>query len=345
GDEDAAEHGAEGDRDPRDRRPDAEGARPLRVLGVHVPDERERAGLAGRGADAHHDARGDQVPRARRERAEERPAREERDAGEHHPLPSKQVAERPAGQHQRREREHVSVDDPLQRRHSRAERRLHVGKRDADDGVVEEREEEHRGHRRECVAAVHLTGCEAALYAAWLAGPARAVTTATSAWPASAPVTRYESLVAPSTGLHTRPFGLHRRHSYEIRSGSGRQLPGPAVRVAPGCGEPERPGAAAATSAAPAAAIGPARFEYAAAVPVESVARTASPSVLPASARTVRYVDVVAPWIDAQCDPAASHRYHWYAYASGPTPDQTPADPASRAPTAASPAICGGAER
>ena len=60
GDEDPAEHRPERERDPGDRRPDAECPRPLAVVRVDLPDQRQRARLARGGADAHHDAPGDQ---------------------------------------------------------------------------------------------------------------------------------------------------------------------------------------------------------------------------------------------------------------------------------------------
>ena len=79
-----------------------------------------------------------------RERRDEGAGAEAGDPGEQHLLAAEDVAERAAAQHQRREREHVAVDDPLQARHPGPQRGLHVGERDADDRVVEERQEEDR---------------------------------------------------------------------------------------------------------------------------------------------------------------------------------------------------------
>ena len=145
----AADHRAEGEREPRDGRPHTQSAGPLRPLRVDVPDERERPRLGGRRADAHHEPAGDEDARGRRNRRNDGAGAEDDDAGEHHLLPPEQVAERPAGEHQRREREHVAVDDPLQVADAGAERRLDVGERDADDRVVEEGEEEDRAEGRQ----------------------------------------------------------------------------------------------------------------------------------------------------------------------------------------------------
>jgi hypothetical protein len=79
-------------------------------------------------------------------------------------------------------------------------------------------------------------------------------------------------------------------------------------------------------------------------VPVESVARTVRPRVLPESAGTVRYVVFVAPWIAEQCAPSPSQRYHWYLYVRDPMPAQRPVEPVSWTPRLATPRIAGGAE-
>ncbi len=212
-DEHPAEHRPDRERDTGDRGPDPECAGTLAPVGIDVTDQRERARLACGRAHAHDDAGDDQRARVGCERADERPRAEEHDAGEHHALSSEQVAKRSAGEHQPSEREHVAVDDPLERGHAGAQRGLDVRQRDADDRVVEEREEEDRADRGECSAAVHAT-CVAMLNAGWLVEPAVAVTRAASAWPLSAAVTANEALVAPAIGVHTRPFALQRRQAY-----------------------------------------------------------------------------------------------------------------------------------
>src|SRR5262249_23366429 len=141
-----------------------------------------------------------------------------------------------------------------------------------------------------------------------------------------------------------RPFGLHRRHSYESVPARGRQSPVSTPSVEPGLAEPLSVGAAADVTAGYAGATGPKRLEYAEAVPVESVARTVKPSVLPESAGTVWYVVFVAPRIAEQCAPSTSQRYHWYLYVSAPTPAHRPTEPVSRTPRLATPRIAGGTE-
>src|SRR5205823_4815225 len=84
-----------------------------------------------------------------RDRRDDGAGAEDDDTGEHHLLPPEQVAERAAREHQRGEREHVAVDDPLQAADADAQRRLDVGERDADDRVVEEGEEKDRAEGRE----------------------------------------------------------------------------------------------------------------------------------------------------------------------------------------------------
>ena len=64
------------------------------------------------------------------------------DAGQHDLLAAEEVAERPAGQHEGGEGQRIAVDDPLQRGDAGMQAALDVGQADADDGVVEERQEE-----------------------------------------------------------------------------------------------------------------------------------------------------------------------------------------------------------
>ena len=55
----------------------------------------------------------------------------------------------PARQHQAREEERVGVDHPLQARHARVERRLHIAERHRHDRRVEEGQEEDGAEGRE----------------------------------------------------------------------------------------------------------------------------------------------------------------------------------------------------
>ena len=97
------------------------------------PDQGQRPRLAEGSPDSHHDASDGQRGRAGCECADERSGAEDDYAREQHLLPAEQIAECAAGEHQRREREHVAVDDPLQARHAGAQARLDVRERNADD--------------------------------------------------------------------------------------------------------------------------------------------------------------------------------------------------------------------
>ena len=110
----AADHRAEREARGPTRPPRHRERGPARALGVDVANQRKRPGLGGRRAEPHHDPPGDEDARGRCDRRDDGAGAEDDDAGEHHLLPSEQVAERAAGEHQRGEREHVAVDDPLQ---------------------------------------------------------------------------------------------------------------------------------------------------------------------------------------------------------------------------------------
>src|SRR5690242_2893398 len=96
------------------------------------------------------------------------------------------------------------------------------------------------------------------------------------------------------------------------------------------------------TNVAPAGATSPASDEYAAVVPVESLARTVSASVWPASAVTCVYVAAVEPRSVLHFAPRELQRYHWNAKEIVPPPDQTPACAASFEPTPSDPLMRGG---
>ena len=118
------------------------------------------------------------------------------------------------------------------------------------------------------------------------------------------------SVVAPATAVQSRPFALQRSHAYLSAAGIEVQVAASAFRPCPTIGSPLSGGCFVATGAAPGAATSPASGAYAVVVPVLSVARTLSPIVWPTSFRTSVYVPFVAPWIELQCAPFGSHRYH-----------------------------------
>ena len=137
-----ADHRPEGESEPRDRGPDPKRIGPRLPVRVHVADDRKGPGLAGRGADAHDDSRRDQPVDVARECSDDRSDAEDGDAGEHDPLAAEQIAQHPRRQHEAGKGQGVAVDDPLQRGDARVQVALHVGQSDADDGVVEEGEEQ-----------------------------------------------------------------------------------------------------------------------------------------------------------------------------------------------------------
>ena len=104
---------------------------------------------------------------------------------------------------------------------------------------------------------------------------------------------------------------MQRCHWYVNAVGVRFQLPPATSSFAPTDGVPVIAGGAVATSFAPDPATRPTRAPYAVAVPLVSVACTARPSVWPTSRLPCVYVAFVAPWIDLQCAPAESQRYHW----------------------------------
>ena len=119
------------------------------LVRVHVADDRQRPWLARRGTDAHDDAPDDQPIDVDGGRCHDRPGAEHRDAGQHDPLAPEQVTQHPRRQHEAGEGQGVAVDHPLQRGDAGVQVALHVGQPDADDGVVEERQEQDGTQRRQ----------------------------------------------------------------------------------------------------------------------------------------------------------------------------------------------------
>jgi len=135
--EDPAEH------DPR-RRPrgggalvDAERPGPARTVGVQVSNRGERHRGNQRGARALREPRADQQPGVPREPGGERRHPEQREPAHQQPPVPGQVADPPAEQQQRAERQRVPGDDPLQVRRGHAELALDRRERDVDDRKVQ----------------------------------------------------------------------------------------------------------------------------------------------------------------------------------------------------------------
>jgi hypothetical protein len=123
---------------------------------AHGPGEGERAdrpALVGRAVeqpDDHAEGDGgrhrrpcpldepgrDQHPRAGREAARERGGDEDRDPGEEHPLPAKQVTQPAAEQQQAAESDQVGGHHPAQAVRGEAEVRLDRGQRDGHDRAI-----------------------------------------------------------------------------------------------------------------------------------------------------------------------------------------------------------------
>ena len=88
------------------------------------------------------DPTGDEPIDVARQRGHDGAATEDGDADQHDPLAAEDVAEHPGDEHEAGECERVAVDHPLQRGDPGVQIALHVGQADADDGVVQEGEEE-----------------------------------------------------------------------------------------------------------------------------------------------------------------------------------------------------------
>jgi len=127
-------------------RPHADRPRLGGPIRVRVADDGERPREQQRRADALDDARSDEHAVARRDPAGQRPGAEHHEAGQHHALVAAQVADRPAGEHERRQRQRIAVDHPLQPADARAEGAADLGQRDVDDGHVEQHEEVPHAH-------------------------------------------------------------------------------------------------------------------------------------------------------------------------------------------------------
>ncbi len=146
-DQKAADDGTEGQSQARDRGPHPERVGTGLPVGVHVPDDRQRAGLAGRGADPHDHATGDEPVDVSGQRGDDGATAEDGDADEHDALAAEDVAEHAGHQHETGERQRIAVDHPLQRGDAGMQVALDVGQADADHRVVQEGEEEDSAER------------------------------------------------------------------------------------------------------------------------------------------------------------------------------------------------------
>ena len=106
-------------------------------LGELGDDDREDHRGLGGGADALQEAGADQHALARRDAAQQRGDREDRQAGEEHALAADQVAEPAGEQQQAAERDQERVDDPGQVALAEVEVVLDRGQRDVHDRRVE----------------------------------------------------------------------------------------------------------------------------------------------------------------------------------------------------------------
>ena len=129
--------------------PDADRLRPLAGVLERVADDRHRDGVEHRAADALQHPEDDQQPDVRRDGAEQRAEREERQADLEHPRAADPVG-RGARQHQQAgEHQRVGGDGPLQLRGRRVQVAPQVRQRDVHGGVVEPDDEEARAADRE----------------------------------------------------------------------------------------------------------------------------------------------------------------------------------------------------
>jgi len=145
-DQQPADERAGRQRETADGRPDADRPRLRARLGERTADDRQRPGQQQRGADALGEAGPHQHARARRDAAQEGAGPEDAQADEDDPAVAVQVAHRPAREHERGERERVSVDDPLKPADAGIEAGADLGRRDIDDRHVEQDEEVPHAH-------------------------------------------------------------------------------------------------------------------------------------------------------------------------------------------------------
>ena len=147
--EEPADHRSEGDRRARDRAPGRERGRALAAREGRRQD-RERRRHHQRRADAlDQGLTDDQARHVPRQRGEQRSDREQTGADDEDAPVTVEVAEPAADHEQRRERQRVSGDDPLEARQRRVEFAQDGRDRDVEDRAVDD-DDEQRGddHRQ-----------------------------------------------------------------------------------------------------------------------------------------------------------------------------------------------------
>ncbi len=142
----ATDHRTEGEGQPGDGRPDAEGPGPPFPVGVEMADHRKRPGLGGRGSEPHHHPPDDELRGGGGHRGHHRSHAEDAHPDQHQPLAAEQVTQRPANQHERGEGQGIPAHHPLELGDPGVEAGLDVGQGGADDGVVQEGQEQD-GHQ------------------------------------------------------------------------------------------------------------------------------------------------------------------------------------------------------
>lgn len=136
----------------------AEGPRPALPVGVDMADHRERRGFRRCCPDAHNNSADDEHRHRRGDRTDDRAAAEDHDAHEHDPLAAEGVAQRTANEHEARERQSVTANDPLELAHARVQFRLDARQYGTGDCVVEKREEQYEQERGEAEVRAQSMG-------------------------------------------------------------------------------------------------------------------------------------------------------------------------------------------
>ena len=136
----AAEHGADGD-GTADRGAPERDRGAARVPGEVLGDQGERRREHGRAAEPLKGAREIELEAAARDPAEERREREHGDARDEHAFAAEAIRERSVGEKQRRERECVRVEHPLELREAGVQVIVDARQRDLHDRDVDEQHE------------------------------------------------------------------------------------------------------------------------------------------------------------------------------------------------------------
>jgi hypothetical protein len=148
------------DSDSGARAPEADRASALAALGEDVGQQGQGCREDQRRAKPHHGTSGDELPGSAAQSAGEARRSEHHQAGKEHALPAHAVAEVSRREHERREHEVVSVDDPFELDCRRVEVSHERRQRDVDDRRVEadreRREQKRRQYQRFSVSATGI---------------------------------------------------------------------------------------------------------------------------------------------------------------------------------------------